>query len=352
MSTIRIAVVGLGMGKLHVAGYLKHPGAEVVAVADLDESRFAAIREMVPGIRTYVDYREMLRVEKPALVSVAVPNSLHEEISCAALESGADVLCEKPMSVDLPSALRMRDKAETTGRKLYINFSQRFGAFGRTARSLVDAGELGPIYHAYCQWTRRDGIPRFGGWFGRKEMSGGGPLIDLGVHRLDFVFWLMGDAKPLTVSAVTHDRLGTALGRKHNKPFDVEDLATGLIRTDSGASILFDISWTGFQVKKEQQVLRLLGEKGSIEGSPGPHGDYTLYFCHNLAGNAYNSTPVDPTPEASSFETLVDCLLTGDPFPATTEDGIRLQAVLDALYESARVGREIEVDALQAHARG
>ncbi len=344
MSTIKTAVVGLGMGRFHIKGYLNHPSADVAAVVDLDESRFGEIKELVPGVRTYTDYREMLRAEKPDLVSVAVPNFLHEEVTCAALDAGANVLCEKPMSLNVESALRMRDKAESSGKRLYINFSQRFSEFARTARGLVDEGRLGDIYHAYCQWTRRDGIPRFGGWFGQKKMSGGGPLIDLGVHRLDFVLWLMGGVKPVTVSGTTHHRLGSALGKAQGKAFDVEDLASGFIRTDNGASILFEVSWTGFQVRKEQQALRLLGEKGSIEGGPGLHGDYTLHYCHDIAGHAFNSILVQPGRDTTSYEALIESLVTGKPYLSSAEDGIRLQIVLDCLYESARLGREVVVE--------
>lgn len=344
MHKIKTAIVGMGMGRHHLAGYLKHPSAEIVALVDLDEATAREVGKPVPGARIYSNYREMLKQEQPDLVSIAVPNFLHEEITCAALEAGAHVLCEKPMSVNVESALRMRAKAADAGRKLYINFSQRFSPFARTARGLVDANKLGHIYHAYCQWTRRDGFPRFGGWFGQKKLSGGGPLIDLGVHRLDFVLWLMGPIKPVTVSGITHNRIGQARGKSQGKAFDVEDLAAGLIRTDTGASILFEVSWAGFQVKTEQQVLRLMGEEGSLEGGSGIHGDYTLSYCHDIAGHPFNSTLANPGTDATSYEELIRCLVANEDFPSTAEDGIRLQIILDCLYESACTGREVVVD--------
>ena len=343
MAKIKTAVIGLGMGKFHVMGYSKNPEADVVAVADLDASRFPEIEKLIPGVRTYTDAKALLREVKPDLVSVAVPNFLHEEITCAALHAGAHVLCEKPMSMNLDSALRMRNAASTANRQLFINFSQRFGGFARTAKDLVEAGELGDIYHAYCQWTRRDGIPRFGGWFGQKDKSGGGPLIDLGVHRLDFVLWLMGHANPTTVSGMTHARLGTALAKTEKKSFDVEDFAAGFIRTDKNSSILFEVSWTGFQTGRDRQQLRVMGEKGTLEAGPGVHGEYTLHLCHNIAGHAFNATELHPQQAPSSYETLISCLQSGEPFPATAEDGIRLQIILDALYASAAQGHEIEV---------
>ena len=343
MDPIKIGIIGLGMGRIHLEHYNKAPGARVVGLADLDEERLRQIKAMAPDAKGYTDAQEMLREEKPDLVSIALPNFLHEKMTLLALEAGAHVLCEKPMSMNVESALRMRDKADACGKNLFINFSKRFSPVARTAKGLVEDGALGPVYHAYCQWTRRNGIPGFGGWFGQKDKSGGGPLIDLGVHELDQVLWLMGKAKPATVSGTAHYRRGLEQARKMGKNFDVEDFATGFIRTDSGASILFEVSWEGYQVKKEQHALRLHGEKGTIETAPGPHGDYTLHLCHDVAGHAFNSVPLRQEPVLSSYETLVQCLLEDRPFPATAEDGIRIQIILDALYESATSGREVDL---------
>ena len=343
MKEVKIGIIGLGMGRIHLESYLQAPGAKIVGLADLDEERLRQNKSKAPEARAYTQAEEMLREEKPDLVSVALPNFLHEKMTVAALEAGAHVLCEKPMSMNVESALRMRDKADACGKSLFINFSKRFSPVAQTAKSLVEDGALGPVYHAYCQWTRRNGIPGFGGWFGQKDKSGGGPLIDLGVHELDQVLWLMGKAKPATVSGMAHYRRGLEMARQQGKTFDVEDFATGFIRTDNGASILFEVSWEGYQVRKEQHALRLHGEKGSLETAPGPHGDYSLHLCHDVAGHAFNSVPLRQEPTLSSYETLVQCLLEDRPFPATAEDGIRIQIILDALYESATSGREVEV---------
>ncbi|MCC5839525.1 MAG: Gfo/Idh/MocA family oxidoreductase [Opitutales bacterium] len=343
-SKIRIAIIGMGMGRFHLQHYLKSPFAEVVALVDLDAGRLADVHKLAPQSQTFSNHKEMLRAVKPDLVSVALPNVLHESVSVDCLEAGAHVLCEKPMSMNVASALRMRDAAEKAKRQLYINFSQRFSPFSQTARRLVDEGSLGPLYHAYVQWTRRDGMPNFGGWFGQKSASGGGPLIDLGVHRLDLVLWLMGKVKPVTVSGVTHHRIGVPRAKVQGKSFDVEDFATGLVRLDNGASIAFEVSWANYQIRHEEQSLRLQGETGAIEGGPGVHGDYTLHYCHHTAGTHMVSVPVRPGPEITSYEEVARCLASGDAFPSTAQDGIRLQIILDALYESARQGREILVE--------
>lgn len=344
MEKLKVAVIGLGMGRMHLQEFSRHSGAEVVGFADVDESRFARCRELAPKARTYTDYKQLLRTEKPDLVTVALPNFLHEQVVCDALREGAHVLCEKPMSLQVESALRMRDAAEAHGRGLYINFSKRFSPQGQAARRLVDEGALGPVYHAISYWTRRDGIPGFGGWFGQKEKSGGGPLIDLGVHQLDLVLWLMGKVKPVTVSGCAHQRRAVVKAREAGKAFDVEDLACGFLRMDNGASIQLEVSWDGYYARKECSGFRLMGECGGLETAPGPHGPSTLHYAHDVAGSAVNSVPLQHPHSNGSCHELASCLLENRPFSATAADGIRVQIILDALYESAASGREVAVE--------
>lgn len=331
------------MGKFHVASYLKNPRAEVVGYADVNPAALARCAETVPAARGFTDYREMLRETRPDLVSVALPNALHAPVTIDCMEAGADVLCEKPMSVNLEGALLMESEARRMGKTIYMNLTQRFGAFNRAAKAITDSGELGEIYHGFTSWTRRNGIPGFGGWFGQKQLSGGGPLIDLGVHRLDIAMWLMGMPKPVTVSGCTHFRRGVPRASAEGKPFDVEDFATGFIRFDNGASLLFEISWEGFQRDRERQCLRLIGTKAGLEAEPGPQG-WALTLSHDLAGQQLASEMLPPKgPEPFPCEVLVNCILDGTPFAATARDGIRMQIILDALYASAASGREIYI---------
>ncbi|MCC5846936.1 MAG: Gfo/Idh/MocA family oxidoreductase [Verrucomicrobia bacterium] len=343
MKKLKCAVIGLGMGHHHLLSYQKNSRAELVGAADLDEKKLKRAEEASPGIRTFTDYAEMLRVTQPDVVSIALPNSLHLPVAVACMEAGADVLCEKPMSTDLAGALKMQSEAERLGRTIYMNLSQRFNPFHRAARKLVDSGVLGEVYHGYTSWTRRDGMPGFGGWFGQKALSGGGPLIDLGVHRIDIALWLMGTPKPVTVSGVTHHRRGIPLAHKQGKVFDVEDFASGLVRFENGASLLFEISWAGYQEDHERQALRLVGTDGGLEAEPGANG-WELVLSHDIGGIPMASRMPAPKGNAPySCEELVDSILDGTDFPATARDGIRMQIILDALYASAESGHEIDV---------
>lgn len=339
---IRCAVIGLGMGRMHIEGYKEAEGAEVVAVADLDEARLQGQAELVGEDHLFTDYRKMLETVEPDLVSVALPNKLHEEVTVAALEAGCHVLCEKPMAMKVEEAVRMRQAAEKADRFLGINLNQLYSAKAETFKAWTEAGNLGEIYHGFASWTRQDGIPGFGGWFGQKALSGGGPLIDLGVHRLAVALWLMGDPEPERVVGYTHHHFGIPRAKAESKPFDVEDFAAGSIRFRNGASLFLEASWDGFQEKRDQMRLRIQGSEGAIEDNGEP-------VAFGKSGGVFHQAKLTlkRASARSSYDAVVQSLQGGAAFRGTPERGIAIQEILDALYLSAQSGREIRVDELK-----
>ena len=144
---LKAGVIGLGMGGNHLAGYLAHPDVEVVAVADRREDRRALLGTNYPDFKgkVYTEGMEMIRNEKLDIVSVAVPNNQHMELTIAALESGANVLCEKPMAMNEAEAQKMLDTAKRCNRKLGIDFSYRFFPQSRAMKDMIAEGALGDI---------------------------------------------------------------------------------------------------------------------------------------------------------------------------------------------------------------
>ncbi len=333
---VRCAVIGLGMGRKHAHSFMQCEEASLVAVADLDVDRLTPFEPEVGKDGLFSDHREMLKQIQPDLVMVALPNYLHKPVTLEALEAGAHVICEKPMAMTVAEAEAMHAAAKSRNRRLGINFSQRFTPAHRTLKHLADSGALGDIYHGYCSWTRRDNIPRFGGWFGQKDLSGGGPLIDLGVHRIDLSLWLMGHPKVVSVSGVVHHQIGVPRGREHGVPFDVEDFATGLVRFENGASLVLEVSWAGHQRDKETQLMRIMGTEGALEMDRG-------YFHYARRGDAFCTTTIDVEGATSlnSVQEMVHCLVTGQPFWGAPEQGINVQRILNGLYESAATGRDV-----------
>ncbi|HUT24275.1 MAG TPA: Gfo/Idh/MocA family oxidoreductase, partial [Sumerlaeia bacterium] len=264
MKTIRIGVIGLGIGRHHAASYRQHPCAEIVAVADTDKKRLEEVGESLGVAKRYVSGEEMLKAEDLDVVTVATPNKFHAPLTVAALKAGCHVLCEKPMAMTAAEARRMLQASRKARRRLMINFSYRFTEQSWALKKQVDTGILGDVYFARTVWHRRRGMPGFGGWFGQKALSGGGPLIDLGVHRLDLALWLMGYPKPVWVMGSAYDPIASAAAKRARKKFDVEDLAVGMVKFDNGATLEVEASWAANIAERELMETRLLGTRGGL----------------------------------------------------------------------------------------
>ena len=343
---VRCGVIGLGMGRGHVKGYQEHPACEVVAVADLDASRLEKAKEEFKIERTFTDAAVMLAEAELDVVSVATPNKFHAPLAIAALKAGCHVLCEKPMAMTLDEAVAMKQTADACGKKLGINFSYRFSPISQALKQQVDAGIIGNIYFGRTAWHRRRGMPKFGGWFGNKELAGGGPLIDLGVHRIDLALWLMGHPEPISVCGSTYNVIAARKAKEEGKLFTVEDLAAGFVKFDNGATLIVEASWAVNNNENEQMITSLYGDKGGLvqKNRKGTY-DFTAEIYSEEGGNLYTKvldrTTTNPP---SAYHEFIDSVLADRQPLGCAADGIKVQKILDGLYRSAAEGREIRFD--------
>ena len=217
---LRCAVVGLGIGQMHVGSYQECPYSDLVAICDINAVRLKEVGNKfgIPEEKRYLDIGEMLAKENLDVCSIAVPNHLHKALTIQALEANCHVLCEKPMAMNSAEAQEMVDTAKRMGKRLMIDFSYRCYEQSVALKKAVDDGMLGDIYYARTQWLRRKGAPSgIGCWFSQKEFAGGGPLLDLGVHRLDLALWLMGYPKPVWVLGSTYNYLAEQMLEQEKK---------------------------------------------------------------------------------------------------------------------------------------
>ena len=212
MKKIKVAVVGTGgISNQHINAYLKNDNVELYALCDINEEVLRRAGEKYKIDRLFTDEAEMLKsLPEIDAVSVCTWNSAHAPCTIMALRAGKDVLCEKPMALNAKEAQEMLDTAKACGRKLMIGFVRRFGNDTAVMQDFINDGVLGEIYYAKANYLRRNGNP--GGWFGDKKRSGGGPLIDLGVHVIDLTRYLMGNPKPVSVYGATFKKLGNRSG--------------------------------------------------------------------------------------------------------------------------------------------
>jgi len=219
---------------------------------------------------------------------------------------------------------------------------------------LFDSGQLGHIYYVKASWLRCAGIPgRQGNWFTRKALSGGGPLIDLGVHLLDLSLWLLGHPRPLSVSASTYAAFGPrglhytgSSPEAHNEPFEVEDLASAFIRLDNGATLLLETSWAMHTAAgRDEYSLHLYGDQAGVEMNVRNYCTTdTVRVYRDLAG-----VPVDSAPHALqagnghavAINDFLWCVRENRRPEATPEQGVALMQLIEAIYRSAEQKREI-----------
>lgn len=344
---MKVAIIGAGFITRigHLPGYTA-AGANVAGIADLLPERAETLAaQFGASPRIYTDWREMLEREQPDIVSVCLPNVLHEEPVLAALEAGAHVLCEKPLATSVASAQRMFEAARRCKRVLMAAQNFRWSPGTLAIKSAVDQGRLGHVYYAEATAMRRLGIPSWGD-FHRSELAFGGPLLDIGVHMLDQTLWLMGNPRALRVSATLDRRFGqrpevaAALGNAWDPAhFDVEDFAVAFVRLEGGASLLLRASWAAHLETPTVMTSRLLGtDAGALTNPP------TIFRLRDGLPTEETFTKL---PENRSYILEIAHFLTvarGEAEPLVREEEtINVQRVLNAAYESAARGCEVEV---------
>lgn len=343
---LKAGVIGMGMGRHHVAGFAAHPHCKVVAIADTDSARLTEIGDQHHLAARYRDAAEMIASEDLDLVSIATPNKFHCPLTLAALDAGAHVLTEKPMALNVAEAQQMKAAAEARGLNLMVNFSYRFSRMSFALKKQVERGVVGEIYYGRTVWHRRRGMPGFGGWFGQKELSGGGPLIDLGVHRIDLALWLMGHPEPVAVSGSTYDLIAAPLAAASGKPFSVEDLACGMVKFANGATLIVEVSWALQINEQERMVTELFGPRGGIvQRNHGGGYEMQAELYTEEDGSFFTKRLDDATEEPPTpYAEFVDSILEQRAPMATSDEGIKVQKIIDGMYESARTGKEVRLD--------
>lgn len=351
MKKWRVGIIGNGgiCKGCHVEEYLNDDRLEVAAVCDIIKERAEFLKDnYFPDADVYTDYKELLKDKTIDSVDICTPNYLHSIIAVAAFEAGKDVFCEKPDAINVSEAERMKAAADKAGKTLMVMRNNRYVDASVFLKKFIDKGGMGDIYCGRCAWQRRRGIPGKGGWFTTKAQSGGGPLIDLGVHMIDLAIWLMGNPKPVAVSGNTYrkfadsdisDSVNSDFGdKKENGIFDVEDLAMGMIRFDNGALLQIEFSWAS-NIKTERRFVELRGTKAGCKWEEGQAEIYS-----EQDGQLVNIEAPGCDNEHGHYNNLrhfYDVVIDEAKPNFTPQQGIDMIKILCAVYKSAETGREV-----------
>ncbi len=357
MSKFRVGIIGVGfIGTLkHLEGLAGNADlCDVVAICDLDLSRAEKAKAKYGSADSYVttDYREVLADASIDVVYVCTWNVSHCEITCAALEAGKHVMCEKPMAVTGEDARKMVETARRTGKKLTIGYQNRLRQDAQFIRGAVDAGELGEIYVAKAHAVRRRGVPTWG-VFTDKEKQGGGPLIDIGTHALDLALWYMGNYEVESVTGSVYEKLrdkpeGNPGGGWDPATFSVEDSAFGYIRLKNGATIFLEAAWALNVKDPREAAVTLIGTDGGAEIEHHGKG-YEASLNKVLAGRMVVSEPNASSPGSEGFTALgtaetkqwLEALRDGTDPVVLPEQACVVTEILEAIYASSASGEPV-----------
>lgn len=325
--TVRIGIIGCGAiaRRTHLPALKRHGEVDVIAFASrTDESAQAACNEWGGG-STFTDWRKVL--DHPGLdaVDVCSPNAMHRDQAVAAAKAGKHVLVEKPIACTVEEADEMIAAAETSGVVLHVAHNLRYLAPVLAARDLVSSGELGNltgIRAAFGHAGPRDWSPD-ATWFFDKKRSGGGALIDMGIHIIDVVRFVTG-LEATKVSAMT-------VGDE-----SVEDTAQVLVRYDNGSVGSVHASWVARPAP--DFVLTVFGEKGTLHFDAKtpltlrrPTGEKTEVELQSVPGDPY-----------SDFVNAVLNQPVEGPI-ASGSEGRAALAIVCAAYQSADTGETVDI---------
>jgi len=318
---------------------------ELVGVCDIIKERVEAAKAKFGAKKMYLDYRKMLRDDDYDVIDVCTQNRVHCMATVAALKAGAHVIVEKPMAMSSRECEAMIKAAKENKRKLMVAQHMRFESSAEALKRAIERGDIGQIYTANAKCLRRRGIPGWGKFHIRKE-SLGGPLIDIGVHVMDLCVWLMGCPKPVAASGKVYRMFGdredlcnAEWGRGYPpKQFDVEDYAVAFVRFEKGITMVVESSWAA-NIPQEYGCISILGDKAGVTTEP--------LGIYGYDGNTLTSRKFDwlPPQEGHRMEIrhFTECLEKNLPVRVKPEESLRIQKIIDAIYESSRKNREIQI---------
>ncbi|MEK7263678.1 MAG: Gfo/Idh/MocA family oxidoreductase [Bacteroidota bacterium] len=330
MEKLKIGVVGAGWVSqvIHLPLLKKMQDIELVAVSDRDKAKAKNVATRFGIQRFYGNLEEMLKFEDLSAVVICSSTDAHKEHAIMALEAGKDIFVEKPLARKFSEAKEIVATAVKEKRKLMVGMNNRFRPDVMVLRSIVEAGDLGKIFFVKAGWLKR--INTDTKWMTKKEKSGGGVFIDLGIVMLDLSLWMMGyqDVKRATAEMYKHTMT------------TVEDSCVAWCSLANHATLSLEVSWT-FHSENDFFYCDLIGTNGSASINP-------LRIYRSIDGNVVNLTPMKQDMFHNSFLKSYENELKHffgavrglHPIISTGDEAVKRMEIVDAIYRSAKSGKE------------
>lgn len=346
-----IAVIGCGRiaQNAHFPAFSKMDNIRVKYACDIILEKAEKIKTEYAFVENAItDYKVALVDKEVDAVYVLTPNYSHYTITMDALRAGKHVFCEKPITVNYALSSEMAIEANKQGKILNIGVCNRYHKSVEKLAKLNSEGKFGNIYHVYCSFRSFRNIPGLGGAFTTKEQSGGGVLIDWGVHFLDLILYVLDGAKLKNVTCDAYSEMAKDMKKYkyfgmwaedtaniENGTNDVEDYISGHIRTDK-ASISFNGAWAQ-NICKEEMFIDFLGDKCGARLTYG--GKFELYDGETLATETYEYDI--PDMYLCENQAFIESVATGVKNRSNIDNILESAKLLDTLYKSAEIKGEV-----------
>ncbi|UHA75592.1 Gfo/Idh/MocA family protein [Paenibacillus sp. 481] len=364
MERKRIAVIGVGqIGKHHLDEYKRIGGVDIIAVCDLNETEARRVAEQYAVPHVYTDFRELLKRDDIDAVDVCLHNNFHAPVTIEALQAGKHVYCEKPLAGSYCDGAAMVEAAKETGRMLHIQLATLYQSETKAAKTLIDGGKLGKLYHARSTGFRRRGRPYVDGYgtpaFTRKETASGGALYDMGVYHIARLLYLLQLPQVTRISGQTYQEMEMLADRRATSQFDVEELGIGLVKFEGGLTMDIIEAWAvqldGFEGSS------IVGSEGGIR-LPSQHQDALPMTYHFTTCDIDMDTVIHLAAMEKRRHLLNEHEWAYDssqghwiaalnglvPLLPTAELALQTMLISEGIYMSSTLGREVTADEIIA----
>ncbi|MEK6688543.1 MAG: Gfo/Idh/MocA family oxidoreductase [Gemmatimonadota bacterium] len=330
--SLRLGIIGAGavFQVAHLPVLRKLKGVELAGFCDADLAKARALASRHGVANVYDDIEDLFTHESPDAVLICTPNHLHEVHTLTALAAGAHVLVEKPFALSVRAAERVARQADKSGKVVMVGVNHRYRSDSQAIRSFVQSGELGALDSLQAGWhmARPSRAPL--GWRQRREESGGGAMLDLGLTLIDLCLWLAGNPTPVRVSA--------SLGGRSER--SVEQSGCALIHCEGGLSVFVDVTWRHIG-EGEHFGAGVRGAKGSASMNP-------LRVWKEMHGVTHDVSPTSSLSREGIFQASFRAqwahflaAIDGKAPVPPLEEAVTALRVLEAIYRSATEGQDI-----------
>jgi len=342
---VRVGIIGCGKiteraSMPNLVNYKEKVDIKVLCDIIKDKAEGMAKQFDIRGIDIATDWKEVVKRNDIDAIFVNTPNYVHEEIACGAAGAKKHILVEKPITISNKAAKNMINAADKSGVFFMVEQTQRFDPVHQAAKKVVESGKLGKINtvkgrigHAGPEYWAGGNQ----GWFSDKSLSGGGAMIDVGIHILDLLRWLSGkEVAEVSANIKTVE-----------KPWPVDDNGSVVMRFSDGTIGHFEASWT---TRPYEVMTWIYGENGKVYTAIGTEKPIAVRMATVGEGKDPNCVLEDSYPEVGSgsgwenaIHYFIDCVTKGEKPFVSGEEGAKSMAVILAAYESAEKGKWVKV---------